>query len=209
MARIEGKPKKTAAACSRANCSGCEIEGRLLCVHTRSDLIDFGVLFIGWLIPFLAGMIIGRFWVALSVWIGLAVIFFGYIEALILCRHCPHYAEEGSTLSCHANWGLPKIPKIDPTPMSRAEGWIWIVYVLVLFLYYIPFFIVSSQWLLLGITTWTGFAWAWTVLRTQCVRCYNLSCPVNRVPDEVREVFFKNYPDYAASWSKVKKEGGR
>jgi hypothetical protein len=72
--------------------------------------MDFAVLSIGWLIPFIAGMVIGGFWIALGVWLLLAAIFFIYVEALILCRHCPHYAEEGFTLKCHANWGLPKIP---------------------------------------------------------------------------------------------------
>lgn len=43
----------TAAACSSETCIGCEIEGKLLCVHTRKDLMDFAVLFIIWLIPFI------------------------------------------------------------------------------------------------------------------------------------------------------------
>lgn len=28
---------------------------------------------------------------------------------------------------------------------------------------------------------------AWTIQRTQCIRCDLLSCPVNRLPPEVRE----------------------
>ena len=38
--------------------------------------MDFYVLFIGWAIPFFAGMIIGKFWIGLSVWFGLAIVFF-------------------------------------------------------------------------------------------------------------------------------------
>ena len=68
-------------------------------------MANSAVLAIGWFIPFLAGMVIGRFWVGLAVWLGLAVLFFGYVEVLILCSHCPHY-EGGSTLRCHANWAL-------------------------------------------------------------------------------------------------------
>ena len=81
---------------------------------------------------------------------------------------------------------------------------IWIGYVAVLFLYYIPFFILSEQWLLLVLTTWATLTAAWTIWRTQCNRCYNLSCPVNRVPEEVREEFFKNYPTYARAWGRDK-----
>jgi hypothetical protein len=195
----------TAAACSRESCDGCEIEGKLLCIHTQKDLMDFFVLFIGWALPFFAGMVIGGFWLGLAVWIGLSVIFFGYVEARILCRHCPHYAEDGFTLKCHANWGLPKFPRFDPHPISRAEKAIWLFYAAVLFLYYIPFFVISGQWLLLAITTWGFIVWAWTLQRTQCNRCYNLSCPVNRVPDDVQRVFFEHYPDFAQAWGRVSK----
>ena len=194
--------KATAAACSRHTCDGCEIEGRLLCVHTRRDLLDFGVLFIGWAIPFFAGMIIGRFWVGLAVWAGLAIFFFGYLEALILCRHCPHYAEEGFTLRCHANWGLPKFPAFNPRPANGAERVLWLLYVAVLFLYPVPFFVVSRQWLMLALLIWASIVWAWTVQRTQCTRCYNLSCPVNRVPEDVRATFFKYYPKFADAWGR-------
>ena len=74
--------KATAAACSSKSCDGCSIEGKLLCIHTRKDLADFAVLFIGWVIPFFAGMVIGGFWTALAVWVGLALIFFGCLCTL-------------------------------------------------------------------------------------------------------------------------------
>jgi len=144
-------------------------------------------------------MVIGKFWIGLGVWIGLAVLFFGYVEALVLCRHCPHYAEEGFFLRCHANWGLPKIPKFNPGPVNKVESISWLLYGAVLFLYYVPFFVISQQWLLLGITTWALIAASWTVQRTQCTRCYHLSCPANRVPEEIREGFFKNYPQFSKS----------
>ena len=186
--------KLTPEACSRHECEGCEIQGRLLCIHTPKDLIDFYVLFLGWFIPFLCGMIIGKFWIGLAIWIGLSVLFFCYIEALILCRHCPHYAEKGFLLRCHANWGLPKIPKFNPRPLTSWEKVTWLLYVAILFLYYIPFLIKSHQWLLLLLTTTALLVAAWTLQRTQCNRCFNLSCPVNRVPDDVKYEFFKNYP---------------
>jgi hypothetical protein len=189
--------KHTAAACQEMDCAGCEIEGKLLCLHTPIDLVDFAVLAIGCFIPLLAGMIIGRFWVGLIVWGVLAAVFFIYVEALVLCRHCPHYAEKGFTLRCHANWGLPKIPPYDPRPLSRLEQVVWLVYVAVLFLYPLPFFIVSGQWLLLVIYAWALFEGAWTLVRTQCNRCYNLTCPINRVPADVREAFYRHYPDFA------------
>jgi len=204
---MEQPDTHTAAACSRQTCDGCEIQGKLLCVHTLRDLVDFYVVVIAYMIPFLAGMIIGGFRTGLAAWVGLAVVFFGYIEARVLCRHCPHYAEEGFLLRCHANWGLPKIPKLDPRPMSRGESAVLLLFFGVLFLYYVPFFIVSSQWLLLVITTSALVAATWTVLRTQCTRCYHLSCPLNRVPEDVREAFYRNYPAFAEARHKSQDRG--
>jgi hypothetical protein len=188
---------RTAAACSRESCEGCPLEGRLLCLHTRRDLFDFGVLAVGFFIPFVAGMVIGGYWLALGVWLVLAGVFFGYVEALVLCRHCPHYAEEGFFLRCHANYGLPKIPGYSPRPLTRGEEIVFFVYVGVLGLYYVPFFVLSRQWLLLLIASWALVTWAWTLLRTQCTRCYHVFCPLNRVPEEVREEFFEHYPAFA------------
>jgi len=194
--------RRTAAVCTKNTCEGCPIRERLLCIHTVRDLFDFAVLALSWFIPFLAGMLMGRHWTGLVVWLGLAVVFFGYVEALILCRHCPHYAERGCFLHCHANWGLPKIPGYEPRPMTKLEWSIWLAYVAVLFLYHIPFFIAGHQWLLLAITTWAALMAAWTTWRTQCSRCYNFACRLNRVPKEVREEFFKNCPEYARAWNK-------
>jgi hypothetical protein len=77
-----------------------------------------------------------------------------------------------------------------------------LAYVTALFLFHVPFFVVSQQWLLLVLTTWAALVWLWTVLRTQCIRCYNLFCPFNRVPEDVRAAFFRNYPSFAEAWGK-------
>jgi hypothetical protein len=106
----------TAAACSQSECEGCEIQGKLLCVHKPKDLIDFYVLFMGWAIPF---------------------------------------------------------------------------------------FVISEQWLLLTLTSSAMFVAGWTLQRTQCNRCYNLSCPINRVPDDVRDSFFRKYPEFVSAWGKI------
>ena len=44
--------KIIATACSQQSCEGCEIQGKLLCMHTPKDPFDFYVLFLGWGIPF-------------------------------------------------------------------------------------------------------------------------------------------------------------
>jgi mannose-6-phosphate isomerase-like protein (cupin superfamily) len=82
--------------------------------------------------------------------------------------------------------------------------------VAVLFGYYIPFFVIGQQWLLLGITTLALVTTSWTLQRTQCTRCFHLSCPINRVPEDVQEGFFSNYPEFAEAregpYSKQRRE---
>lgn len=175
---------------------GCELDGKLICLHTKKDLLDFYVIVINIFIPFFAGMIAGGHWYGLLSWGFLAVIFFGYLEALILCRHCPHYKEEGNTLRCHANWGLPKIPAYDPRPMNHTEQIVWLFSAAVIMFYWVPFFIIAKQWTFLSWGLTSSTVSTYQMLRTKCNRCYMASCPINRVPEETRQIFYKYYPDH-------------
>jgi hypothetical protein len=85
---------------------------------------------------------------------------------------------------------------MKPQPMNSFEKVVWLLYVAALFLYYIPFFVISGQWLLLTLTSSAMIVAGWTLQRTQCNRCYNLSCPINRVPEDVKDSFFRHYPEY-------------
>ena len=60
------------------------------------------------------------FWMTVFT-IALCVGFFGFIETRVLCSHCPHYAEEGASLRCWANYGSPKLFKYRPGPMSTTS----------------------------------------------------------------------------------------
>lgn len=86
--------------------------------------------------------------------------------------------------------------------MSLIEKFVFLGYVAVWGLFYVPFFLMSKQWLLLVITTWAVLIWAWTLLRRQCARCYRVSYPLNRVPADVREDFFHNYRLFAEAQNK-------
>jgi hypothetical protein len=90
--------------------------------------------------------------------------------------------------------------------MNSFEKVAWLLYVAVLFLYYIPFFVISEQWLLLTITSSVLIVAGWTMQRTQCNRCYNLSCPINRVPDDVKESFFRHYPEFRKAWEMIESD---
>jgi hypothetical protein len=66
--------------------------------------------------------------------------------------------------------------------------------------WFVPFFIVGQQWALLVITSGGAITFFAGLQLTKCNRCYNLSCPINRVPADVRTEFFKNYPIFAEAW---------
>ncbi|MBN1304620.1 MAG: hypothetical protein JXA13_09310 [Anaerolineales bacterium] len=112
--------------CRKTTCQGCEIQGKLLCVHTGPKLLDFWALFFSHGIHLITGMVIGEHWTGPVIWLVLAVVFFVYFETLILCRHYPHYMEDGFMLNRHANAGLPKIPAFDPQPLTRLEKAAWL-----------------------------------------------------------------------------------
>lgn len=188
--------QKPSSACIKESCQDCEIYGKLMCKHTKQDLLDFFILIMNVFVPFFVGMIVGNHWVGLIGWFVLALLFFGYFEALLLCRHCPHYKEEGRILRCHANWGLPKFPSYDPRPMNRLERIAWIIYSAAVTMYWVPFFIYSQQWLFLMWASVSAFVTLYQLIHTKCNRCYMMSCPLNRVPSEIKKVFFEYYPEH-------------
>jgi hypothetical protein len=197
--------KTTILECSRSTCDGCKIRGKVICFHTPSQVAGFAVFTFFTIIPFFIGMIVSGFWLWLIVWFVLALIFFLYLEQYILCRHCPHYAEEGRTLRCHANWGLPKFPPFDPHPLKKWEKVVWIIYVALLFLYFVPFFIISSQWIFLIVCSVMTAISVILLLATRCNRCYVLSCPFNRVTADVKEGVLANFPRFAEAWRESRK----
>lgn len=181
---------RTTAAGSRHSCVGCPLEAGQVCRHTPGGLVDFGLLAVGFFIPFVAGMILSGYWLAFGLWLLLAGAFFGYVEAMVLCRHCPHYAGARLTLGCHADYGLARVPGFSPRPLTRREKTVFMAYAGVLGLYYVPFLVAGHQWLLLLIATGALATWFYTLLRTQCTRCCHVFCPANRVPQELREEVF-------------------
>jgi hypothetical protein len=168
-----------------------------MCVHSKKDLLNFAVLIMNIFVPFCAGMVAGKHYYGILFWIILDLIFFVYVEAFILCRHCPQYKEEGKTLRCHANWGLPKIPSYDPRPMNRIEQVVWLFYVSLIVFYWIPFFILAKQWIFLGWASVSSIVSIYQLSETKCTRCSMISCPINRVPDNVKQTICKYYPEHA------------
>ena len=138
--------------------------------------------------------------VPLVVWIALCVAFFGFIEIRVMCSHCPHYAEEGSSLRCWANYGSPKPWRYRPGPMSTAEKVVFIGGFIVVWGYPLGFFAAAGYWYLLALYVLLTAGFFVTLKRSFCSRCMNFACPLNGVPDPVRREFWELNPVVGRAW---------
>ena len=120
-----------------------------------------------------------------------------------MCSHCPHYAEDGSYLKCWANYGVPKLWKFNPGPMSRLEdvlflgglAVVWGLPLITLIATFQIFFFITF------ILATAGFFM--TLKACFCSICFNFACPLNEVNEENREKFFKNNSETAKAWGKL------
>jgi len=192
-------PKKPIRTCISETCNNCNVSDTLHCHFTLKDLIHFylivspsfllggaGVYYIGgwWLVPWLITM----------------VGYFGFVEIRVMCSHCPHYAEEGSSLKCWANYGSPKIWKYRPGPMSFWENAVFIIGFGVVWGYPLLFLIAGSQFFLLIVYLVCVAGFFMTLKTFLCSQCMNFACPLNSVDLEVRRDFFKRNPELAKAW---------
>lgn len=183
-----------------ANCTGCSIEGGLNCRFNRGDLLYFLALFSPPAIAAVAGMIKSGFGWWLAGWIGYMVFFFFIWEARILCSHCPYWAEETRVLHCPANYGVIKIWRYHPEPMSTAEKVQFLVGAGALVGYPFPFLILGGEYLL-AVLTLAGFvSFVFSLKKNICTRCVNFSCPLNAVSKPTVDEYLSRNPVMRKAW---------
>ncbi|MFW9810455.1 MAG: hypothetical protein ACFFE6_13840 [Candidatus Thorarchaeota archaeon] len=201
-------------------CVACEIKGDLNCRYNeelvkcfRNRHLPFRALqFI--VIAFAVLFITSLFWTFLLFAVVITLNFV-YIETWYLCRHCPFYEKEGSSLECVTLKGLPKFWPFDPAPMKKSEkrsmtlvgGFIDIFPILVsgytswvLFSFGADSF---STLLMVSLTLISLVAAGYIekFLRENfCERCVNLSCMMNKVPDELKEEYLRKNPGWLRVW---------
>jgi len=192
-------PDKPLATCAAKSCDGCPVRKTLHCHFRARDLVHFFTIAFPPL--FLGGAGVYHFGARFLVpWLVMLPSFFGLLEIRVMCSHCPHYAEQGSTLKCWANYGSPKLWRYRPGPMSGMEKALFWGGLAVVWGYPFVFLLVGMQWfLLMGyILSSTGFFM--TLKLFLCSQCMNFACPLNGVGDEVREEFFERNPRVAEAW---------
>lgn len=164
------------------------------------DLIRFVLLSFNVFIPAVIGMVLGGYAIYLIGYGAFWLFFFGFFEIRILCSHCPFYAEKGSVLHCPANYGLPKVWKYHPEPMSLFEKVALVIGIAILFGYPLPFLILGSQFVLLGLTCYAGVLWFFVMQKDVCSKCVNFSCPLSRVPKEVVDEYLRRNAVIREAW---------
>ncbi len=200
-------PTKPLATCSSETCSGCGVEDKIHCHFQPLDLFHFLLLCLpGFLLGGNAVRGLGGIWLIL--WIGIIILYFGFIEIRVMCSHCPHYAEEGRTLSCWANHGSPKLWKYNPGPMSITEKIIFLGGFGVVWGYPVAFFIISGSWYLLIIYLLSVAGFFMTLKLFFCTQCINLACPLNGVDPATRQEFFERNPAIKEAWEGSSKSVG-
>lgn len=193
-------PNKPIATCISETCDNCTIKNLLHCHFTPKDLIHF--LLIASPAFLLGGN--GIYYVSgwmLIPWLFSIVGYFGFVEIRVMCSHCPHYAEEGSSLQCWANYGSPKIWKYRPGPMTVLEKVIFFVGFVCVWGYPLIFLVAGSQLFLLMVYILTVAGFFMTLRMFLCSQCMNFACPLNTVEDNVRGEFFKKNPEVAKAWT--------
>lgn len=180
---------------------------RFLYVMSPALLIAFGAIIVGAI--FTSG------WWRLGALTGYYAIFF-IIETRILCSHCPYYSEKGIILHCLANHGFIKYCRYHPEPMNLFERTLLIIgitlFAVLPLLAQVPSIIILSSSLpseqvkfivllvLLGLSL-IAIIFGFTFLFTRiCISCVNLSCPFNRVPDDLAEKYLNKNPDMKQAW---------
>jgi hypothetical protein len=135
-------------------------------------------------------------------WLLIVIAFFGFIEIGVMCSHCPHYAENGSSLTCWANYGAPKLWKYRPGPMSILEKMVFFGGFVIVWGYPLAVLVLSGQWFLLSVYVITTAGFFMTLKIFLCSRCMNFACPLNRVAEATRIDFLMQNQMVAEAWKK-------
>ncbi|MFC1852335.1 hypothetical protein ACFL27_19225 [candidate division CSSED10-310 bacterium] len=192
-------PHKPIATCVAETCDNCPAQKALHCHFSLKDLVHFYSIAAPTFLLGGAGIYhISGWW--LIPWLIIIIAYFGFIEIRVMCSHCPHYAEKGSTLQCWANYGSPKIWSYRPGPMKVWEKVVFLMGFALIWGFPLFFLILGKQLFLLVVYLLTVTGFFMTVRMFLCSQCFNFACPLNAVKDEVRTAFFERNSEIAKAW---------
>ncbi|MBW1797454.1 MAG: hypothetical protein JRJ21_03395 [Deltaproteobacteria bacterium] len=101
------------------------------------------------------------------------------------CTHCPHYIQGANTTRCMFFWGIPKYFESKPGPLSLFEKTVSFAAPIIMIL--IPLYWLILQPGLLAIYVLSLAVLVATIRRNECSRCIYFHCPVNCVPEDIKD----------------------
>lgn len=173
-----------------------------MCRYEARDTAHFFMLALPFFVTSIGGVIQSGYGWWLLGWLAYALFFFFVWEGRVLCSHCPYWAEHGHVLHCHANYGVIKLWKYRPGPMSRSEGVQFLIGALLLLVYPLVFLVVGRAYLLAVIGLVSAASASYLLGRNICTRCINFSCPLNGVPKEIVDTYLARNPVMHQAWGK-------
>jgi len=192
-------PENPIATCESLSCDDCSVTSSIHCHFRLKDLIHFLLIALP---PFLLGGA-GIFYVSgwwIIPWLVFVVAFFGFIEIRVMCSHCPHYAEPGSSLRCWANYGSPKLWAYRPGPMNLIEKAVFFGGFVIVWGYPLLFLILGHKLFLLIVYLIATAGFFMTLKTYLCSHCMNFACPLNSVSGVIRNQFFDKNPPVSKAW---------
>lgn len=189
-----------------AECDDCQLDQMLFCQPTIKYMLLFGVTAMLAIIPAVIGIYLSTFTtfekvVILGTWIVYAAFFFNIWESRMICNHCPYYANDAeNVLHCPIDKGKLKTYHYDPGPLSTSEKYQFLIGALILIGYFQPFLVLGGQILYMGLSILGIIVWVIVCQKRVCTDCINLSCPLNRVPKNVRDKFLNQNPIIKKAW---------
>ncbi len=192
-------PQKPIATCISDSCDDCSVGKTLHCHFRPKDLAHFLIIAAPSFLLGGAGIYRVSGWLLIP-WLLIIFGYFGFLEIRVMCSHCPHYAEEGNSLKCWANYGSPKLWDYRPGPMSFMEKFLFLGGFAVIWGYPLIFLYTGTQWFLMVIYILTTVGFFMTIKILLCTQCMNFACPLNEVEADVRREFLKLNPQIAKAW---------
>jgi hypothetical protein len=171
-----------------------------MCRLDRKDMLNFFMIILPFGLTAIAGVIRAGYGWYLLLWLAYSLFFFFVWEARVLCRHCPYWAEEGIVLHCHANYGVIKMWKYEPGPMSKLEKVQFAIGALLWIGLPFPFLLLGQELLLAVIAASAAVSGAVLLRNNVCSRCIHFSCPMNAVPKQLVDAYLRRNPAIQAAW---------
>lgn len=185
--------------CVIDSCKNCNIQTKTNCNFNIYQLLKFYVISLPSLI--IGGIFIYSYQaIAFYIWLFIFGLFFLVIEIRVLCSHCPHYKKSSFFLSCWANYGAPKLWRYRPGPMNFLEKSVLITGFIIIWGYPLIYLFLLKNWLVLTLYVSLVTLFFFTLRTNNCVRCTNLSCPLNNMDPMTKRQFLKNNPEIQKHW---------